>query len=230
MKVFRFRSIEQMVRKSQKGFTLAELLVAMALSLIVLGAVHAVYRVQAHTVKAQEYRMEAQEYARAALDLMVRETRNLGYFPNRTPCAAPANTKGLVAASAQSIHFVYDADGNGDCAAAGEDITYSYDTATKNISRTQNGGAAQTLTDGNVTAFQFTYYPRQTGVAAPAPYCYSAGSPSGCSGDLAANLGNIQRVSITLTVKSKSTDTQFGGQQTITMDSNANLRNRGLTS
>ena len=233
MKVFRFRSIEQMVRKSQKGFTLAELLVAMALSLIVLGAVHAVYRVQAHTVKAQEYRMEAQEYARAALDLMVRETRNLGYFPNRTPCAAPANTKGLVAASAQSIHFVYDADGNGDCAAAGEDITYSYDAATQNISRTQNGGAAQTLTDGNVTAFQFVYYPKQTVGTLPPPYCYAAAGDlvvNGvtCSGIVTANLANIQRVSISLTVQSKSTDTQFGGQQTITMDSNANLRNRGL--
>ena len=235
MKVFSFHSIEQIVRKNQKGFTLAELLVAASLSLIVLGAVHAVYRVQAHTVKAQEYRMEAQEYARASLDLMVRETRNLGYFPNRTPCAAPANTKGIVAASAQSIHFVYDADGNGDCAGAGEEITYSYDAATQNISRTQNGGAAQTLTDGNVTTFQFVYYPKQTVGTLPPPYCYAAAGDlvvNGvtCSGIVTANLANIQRVSISLTVQSKSTDTQFGGQQTITMDSNANLRNRGLTS
>ena len=233
MKVFRFRSIEHMVWKSQKGFTLAELLVAITLSLAVLGAVRAVYRVQAHTVKAQEYRMEAQEYARAALDMMVRETRNLGYFPNRTPCAAPANTKGIVAASAQSIHFVYDADGNNDCAGAGEEITYSYDATALDISRTQNGGAAQTLTDGNVTTFQFVYYPKQTVGTLPPPYCYAAAGDlvvNGvtCSGIVTANLANIQRVSISLTVQSKSTDTQFGGQQTITMDSNANLRNRGL--
>ena len=182
--------------------------------------------------------MEAQEYARASLDMMVREIRNLGYFPNRTPCATPANTSGIVTAdppTAQRIHFVYDADGNGDCAAAGEEITYSYDPTALNISRTANGGAAQTLTDANLTAFQFVYYPKQTGGALPPPYCYAVAGDlvvNGvtCSGIVTANVANIQRVSVSLTVKSKSTDTQFGGQQTITMDSNANLRNRGLTS
>ena len=218
----------QMIWKDQQGFSLTELLVAAGMSLIVLGAVHSVYRVQAHTVKVQEYRMEAQEYTRAALDIMVREMRNLGYFPNKVVCPTPANTNGIVAAGAQSIHFVYDADGNNDCAGAGEDITYSYDANSKNISRTANGAAPQDLTDGNVTAFQFVYYPRQTGASSPAPYCFAAGNPSGCSGDLAANIANIQRVSIALTVKSKSTDTQFGGVQSLTVNSNVELRNRGL--
>src|SRR5258706_3384188 len=212
-----------MTRRNQKGFTLIELLVAMGLSVTLLGAVYAVYRVQAHTIKGQEYRMEAQEYARVSLDMMVREIRNLGYFPTRTACATPANTSGLVSASAASISFAYDADGNGDCAGAGESVVYSYDATAKDITRTPNGGAAQTLTNGNVTAFQLLYYPRQTGASAPDPYCYSAtpGTPAGCSGTL--SLAGVQRVSVSLTVKLLKTDPKFGAQQDITMYSNANL-------
>jgi type IV pilus assembly protein PilW len=209
--------------KNQKGFTMAELLVSMTLGLTVLGAVYAVYRVQAHTVKGQEYRMEAQEYARVSLDMMVREIRNLGYFPTRTACAAPANTKGLVSATATSISFAYDADGNGDCAGTGESVVYTYDSTAKNITRTANGGAAQTLTNGNVTAFQLTYYPRQTGAAVPPPFCIS-GNPPGCSGTL--DLTQVQRVSVSLTVKLLKKDPNFGAQQDITMNSNADLRNR----
>jgi prepilin-type N-terminal cleavage/methylation domain-containing protein len=216
-----------MTDNNQKGFTLVELLVAMTLSLTLLGAVYAVYRVQAHTVKGQEYRMEAQEYARVSLDMMVREIRNLGYFPTRVACPAPANTNGLVSATATSISFAYDADGNGDCAGTGENVVYSYDSNTKDISRTANGGAAQTLTIGNVTAFQLLYYPRQTGASAPAPYCISAGNPSGCSGlNVSSNLASVQRVSVSLTVKLQKTDANVGAQQDITMNSNADLRNR----
>jgi prepilin-type N-terminal cleavage/methylation domain-containing protein len=217
-----------MTDNNQKGFTLVELLVAMTLSLTLLGAVYAVYRVQAHTVKGQEYRMEAQEYARVSLDMMVREIRNLGYFPTRVACPAPANTNGLVSATATSISFAYDADGNGDCAGVGESVIYTYNANTLDISRTTtNPAATDTLTIGNVTAFQLLYYPRQTGASAPAPYCISAGNPSGCSGlNVSSNLASVQRVSVSLTVKLQKTDANVGAQQDITMNSNADLRNR----
>jgi prepilin-type N-terminal cleavage/methylation domain-containing protein len=214
---------------NQKGFTIAELLVAMTIGLTVLSAVYAVYRVQAHTVKGQEYRMEAQEYARVSLDMMVREIRNLGYFPTRVPCPVPANTNGLVSATATSISFAYDWNGDGDCADAGPDesVVYTYDPVGLNITRAANGGAPDTLTIGNVTAFQLLYYPRQTGASAPAPYCISAGIPSGCSGgNVSSSLASVQRVSVSLTVKLQKTDAQFGAQQDITMNSNADLRNR----
>ena len=212
---------------NQKGFTLMELLVAMSLSVAVLFAARSVYRVQAHTVKAQEYQMEAQEYGRVSLDMMAREIRNLGYFPTRTACTtSPANTSGIVTATETSISFVYDANGDGDCADTGENVTYTYDSSTKNISRTADG-STQVLTNGNVTAFQLIYYPKQTGASAPPPYCNSAGNPSGCSGgNASANLGSIQRVSISLTVKLLKTDPNFGGQNNVVMSSNVDLRNR----
>jgi type II secretory pathway component PulJ len=204
--------------KNKKAFTVVELLVAMAMSLAILGAARAMYVLQAHTMKAQENQMEAEEYARVSLDLMAREIRNLGYFPKQTPCASPANTKGIVSASATSISFVYDADSNGDCAGTNppESIVYTYDPTTKDITRTA-GGSTQTLTNGNVSAFQLVYYPRQTSGVAPAAYS---------SGSIAGNLGNIQRIDISLTVDLKHSDTRVGGQHSVAMNSSVNLRNR----
>jgi hypothetical protein len=142
------------------------------------------------------------------------------------------NTSGIVTATETSIQFVYDSDGNGNCTGTGENVTYTYDSATKDISRTADG-STQTLTNGNVTAFQLIYYPKQTTASAPSPYCYSANNPSGCSGNVSANLGSIQRVAISLTVKLLKSDKTFDGvnatawgQHDVTMTTNINLRNR----
>ena len=99
--------------------------------------------------------MEAHEYAMAVLDLMVREIRNAGYFPNGTACTNVSNTAGIVSTpTAQSFRLVYDTNGDGSCE---EDVSFTYDSVNKNILR--NGSA---LTDGNATDVQFIFYPQQT--------------------------------------------------------------------
>jgi Tfp pilus assembly protein PilW len=205
----------------QTGFTLIELLVTLGFSLAILASIYGFFRAQTHTTKGQESRMEAHEYAMAVLDSLVREIRNTGYFPNNgTPCTNVANTGGIVAATANSFRLVYDANGDGACE---EDVSFTYDGTNKNILR--NGTE---LTDGNATAVAFTYYPQQTSGTAPAPYCVSTGVPSGCSGLLSANLNNVQKIAISVTVETKSKDTQYGGLTSITMNSTADLRNHGL--
>jgi type II secretory pathway pseudopilin PulG len=207
--------------KDQKGFTLAELMVSAGLSLAVLAAMYGLFRAQTHTIKGQEGRMEAHEYAMSVLDTIVREIRNTGYFPTGTACSTtPANTAGVVAATAQSFRLVYDTNGDGACE---EDVSFTYDATNRNILR--NGAS---LTDGNATAIQFTYYPQQTSGTSPLPYCFSTGNPTGCSGDLASNLGTVQKITISLTIQSKNSDVQFGGQSSITMSSSADLRNHNL--
>jgi len=203
----------------QSGFTLIELLVATGLSLFVLASLAGVFRAQTKTVKGQESRMEAHEYALTVLDLVVREVRNTGYFPTGTACPSPTNTSGIVSASAQAFRLVYDTNGDGACE---EDISFTFDSTAKNVLR--NGAA---LTDGNATDIQFTYYPQQTSSSAPAPYCVSVGVPSGCSGTLSSNLTSVQKIVIALTVQPKSTDTQFTGSA-VTMSVTADLRNHGL--
>jgi type IV pilus assembly protein PilW len=201
--------MENMIWKNQKGFTLIELLVAMVLSLIVLGAGYSVFRVQTHTVKAQESKMEAQEYARASLDMMVREVRNLGFFPTLKACTTvPANINGIIAAAVNNFQFVYDANGDGDCADANpaENIIYSY-TGTDITRDINDGNGPQVLTAGNVTSATFAYFDG--------------------TGAVTTDRGNIRSVSITITVQSRKSDAQFGGQPNITMNSNVDLRNRG---
>jgi hypothetical protein len=211
---------------SQSGFTIAEMMVSAMLSLMVLGSVYGVFRAQSHTVKGQESRMEAQEYGLSSVDMMVREIRNTGYFPGAL-CNA---TGGVVAATATTFGFVYDADGNGACAGTDEAVTYQ--VAAGDITRTANG-VTQALTNANVTAFQFIYYPQQIGNVRPPPYCYAAAGDlvvNGvtCSGIVTANLAGIQQVVINVTVRARSNDTQFGGQSTLTTSATADLRNHGL--
>ena len=210
---------------NEKGFTLTELMVAIVLMSMSLTAFYSVYHVQTRSLKVQENRMEAQVYARSVLDTMVREIRSAGYFPDAA-CTSPSNVGGIVAADDQTLQFVYDADADNACASANENITYAFDTASKNITRSADGGAAQELTDGNTSAFQFTYYPRQTSGVSPAPFCVIPSFPTGCTGDLASNLANVYRVKIQLTVQSKNPDPEFGGQLLATMTSNVDLRNR----
>ena len=214
------------------GFTLAELLVSMLLSSIIMGGVYSVYRMQSHTMKIQEKRLDAQDYARSVLDMMVREIRNAGNNPKGavsagalgTNCAGgSAGAPGVVTAGAQSFRFTYDFQGttagsvpNGTCDNADEDITYTYTTgcAAGLGDITRNGSS---LTECNVTSFTISYF-KQDGTSLTAPVT-------------GTNLALIQRVQITLTVQSKNPDSQFGGQQlNATMTSSIDLRNRGLPS
>jgi type II secretory pathway pseudopilin PulG len=210
-----------MRRNRESGFTLIELLVAMGFSLAILASIYGFFRAHTHTTKGQESRMEAHEYAMAVLDSMVREIRNTGYFPNNsTPCTNVANTGGIVSATVDGFRLVYDTNNDGVC---DQDISFTYDGVNKNILR--NGTV---LTEGNATGLTFTYYPQQTSGTAPAPYCFSSGNPSGCSGMLSANLNSVQKIAISVTVQAKSNDTQYGGLTNITMNSTADLRNHGL--
>jgi prepilin-type N-terminal cleavage/methylation domain-containing protein len=212
-----------MTLKDQRGFTLSELLIAAGLSLVVMASIYGLFRSQTHTIKRQESRMEAHEYALAVLDIMVREIRNTGYFPTGTACTNVANSGGIVPTpTSDSFRLVYDTNSDGSCE---EDVAFTYDSVNRNILR--NGSA---LTDGNATAVQFTYYPQQTSGTAPAPYCFSTGIPAGCSGNLASSLSSVQKITVSITVQSKNPDVQFGGQSAITMSSSADLRNHGLPS
>jgi prepilin-type N-terminal cleavage/methylation domain-containing protein len=197
--------------RGETGFTLVELLVSMLLMGLILAAAYGVYRVQARELKVQDYRLEAQEYVRTVVDLMVREIRNAGFDPKGVGCA------GVFTADSQTLHFAYDADPSNSCSGSNQDITYQF-SATGcpagfgNITR--NG---EVITDCNVPTgtsnFSFTYYPRDSSTAYATPVA-------------AGNLGTIQRVLITVKVQSKYSDPVFGGQLTASMTSNADLRNR----
>lgn len=210
-----------------------ELLVSVLLTSIIMLAIYSVYRVQTHSAKVQENRLEAQEYARAVLDMMVREIRNAGYAPTGAACAV------VVSADSQSLQFRYDANADGDCGDTDEDITYAFSTTGcasgyGDITRKEGANSAEALTNCNVPTgtsnFSFTYYPQDCSNNFSTPVGSGSSSCPASPGSNAGTLAAIQRVGISLTVQSKNPDTQFGGQLSATMTSNADLRNRGLPS
>ena len=69
------------LHKTNRGFTLVELLVVMALGLVLLGAVLKTLVSQNRTNAVQQEVAYAQQNVRAAMDLMVRDIRNAGYDP-----------------------------------------------------------------------------------------------------------------------------------------------------
>jgi len=70
----------------ESGFTLVEFLISILMTSLIVSAIYSIFRVQTHSVKLQENRLEAQEYTRNVLDIMVREIRNAAYNPLGSAC------------------------------------------------------------------------------------------------------------------------------------------------
>ena len=109
---------------NNKGFTLIEILVALALTGIVLGAIYTAYQSQQKTYIMQESIAEMQQNLRAAMYLMTQEIRMAGYDTRGTANA------GIETANASEIKFTKDLDGDGSIDSGNsEEITYSLYTA-----------------------------------------------------------------------------------------------------
>ncbi|MBI2997198.1 MAG: hypothetical protein HYY46_01865 [Deltaproteobacteria bacterium] len=224
----------------ENGFTLVEFLISILMTSLIVSAIYSIFRVQTHSVKLQENRLEAQEYTRNVLDIMVREIRNAAYNPLGVTSGAScgggvvAGAPAIITATSTAITFTYDfrgsvasSDPDGDCNDPNEELTYQYESpgpqncasgfgdVTRRAKDESGTTVTQPLTDCNVPTGGFTLaYFVQNSSTAMSPIV----------------VANIQRVQITLTVQSKNPDQQFGGQLNATMTSNADLRNRGLPS
>ena len=134
------------------GFTLTELMVAMAIGMVVLSAVTTTFMAQARFYNAQEQINEMQQNARGALDVITRELKMAGYKPN-------GGTFDGVTYSVSQLMIQADLDGNGGIStssSANEQITYAYDSTNKRITRKIGTGTVEALAD-NITAFTFSY-------------------------------------------------------------------------
>lgn len=127
------------------GFTLIELMVAMAISMAVLAAITTTFMTQAKIYNAQEQINEMEQNARGALDVITRELKMAGYKPN-------GGTFVGITYSTSQLRIQADLVGNdGLTTGANEDIIYSHDNS--NIQILRNGAV---LAD-NITAFTFSY-------------------------------------------------------------------------
>jgi len=149
---------------SAKGFTLVELLVAAAVSLILVFAIGMAIESASRSSGGIERKVTAQQDVRGALEIMAMEIRMASYNPQFVPdtgiwrntnCAAPPATnptyRGIQGATANSITVEMDisdgvgGDGNGTLNEPNEIISYDYVStgADRLIRRNTNCGGLQ---------------------------------------------------------------------------------------
>jgi type IV pilus assembly protein PilW len=143
------------------GFSLIELMIAMVVGLVVLGAMYSVFIIQNKTLGNQEEIVAMQQRVRAGMEMMTREIMMAGYNPTGgTP------KPGIVAASANSITFTMDitnTDGTGSpdglTDGPNEYITYDlYDSdGVQALGRKSTSGANRQPVVENISVLDFTY-------------------------------------------------------------------------
>ncbi len=191
------------------GFTIAELLIAMALSVIVMGAIYNVFISSNRSFHTQDRVADAQQRVRTGLVFMARDIRMAGFDPTRSAGA------GVEAATATKLRFTADMNRvNGIEDTNRERITYEYDAANNRLLQFLYEGTgsetSQTMID-SVNTMSFTYLdPDDNTIAAPVA---------------AAELGNIKTVVVSLSVR--GTDVQ-GNVFTRNLDSRIICRNLNL--
>jgi type IV pilus assembly protein PilW len=126
------------------GFTIIELLIAVAVGLIVLGALCSTFIIQDKTYDVQEQVTEMIQSARGAVDMMTRDVQMAGYNP------AGATFDGVTYSTSQ-LQIQADLNGDGDTGDTDENIIYTYDAANLRIDRN-----SETFAD-NIQAFAFEY-------------------------------------------------------------------------
>ncbi len=160
--------------KHQRGATLTELLVAMAVSLITIGAVYGVHLLQVRQQVVQEDVSAMQQTARAALDMMVREIRMAGYDPlGRNRDADPSNNFHGIICHPTELQIRADLNGNGTLINVGailnsdgsiavresrnphETIVYLHDDSTFTLRRKVGQGGRQIVAE-HIESLDFT--------------------------------------------------------------------------
>lgn len=92
-------------RHAECGFSLVELIIALAVGMVILAAMYSVFTLQSRYLKIEEQVAEMQQSVRAGMDMMVREIRMAGYDPSRTLGAD------IITVQTDLIEFSYAVDG-----------------------------------------------------------------------------------------------------------------------
>lgn len=156
--------------RSSGGFTLVELMVAMALGLVVLGAMYGVFTLQNKQLSNQEQIVEMQQSARMAIDILSREIRMAGYDPtnpDRTNLFTFKHTDSDGRKTDQnSVAFTSDfSQGGAENWNDNEQIAFRVEDGV--LKRFSTGAVSWQPLVGNIEALEFTYTLKDGTVVAP---------------------------------------------------------------
>lgn len=150
-------------RPDRAGMTLVEMMVALAIFAVVTTVVIGFLTNSRRTYDSTSDRAHYQQSLRAVFSLITRELRSAGCDP------AEVGILGLATADDTTLRCRMDLDGDGSTLGTSpdEDITYSYDAALAELSRTVAGNTIVILRD--VQGVQFTYFDEEGNSLASTP-------------------------------------------------------------
>ena len=232
-----------MLGKKDKGFTLVEILVTAAISMILLGAIYmAVNSAQRHSMSI-ERKVTAQQDVRPALELMAMEIRMASFNPtfatgiwlNPADCASVSGNqqyRGIQSATPTSISIEMDIGPNTPSSAIGDDaneiITYTYlsDTANLRVTRSTSCGAAQSfLGDAAASGNPRTVRVINSDLNLPVFRYYAGDGTLIPAANLPAGIPDIRRIEITLAVQTEDIDPNTGQRRNLIYSTSVIPRN-----
>lgn len=210
--------------RGQRGFSLMEVLVALAINSLLLAVVMSFFSFQVTTAKAQDGRRSAQMTARETMGFLVRHISGIGRAnATRFTDLAPA----IIEAQADSMHYQTNLSedwGDNDLADPWEDVEFSYDATSQTILFEDNN---------NLTFFPGWLTDVGTGRKSYVPagglsltYFDAAGNAV-APGAVAADRASIRRITISLTVRGIIPGQALGSadEPEVTMSQEVFLRN-----
>lgn len=212
-------------RGTAAGFSLVELLVAMMVSILVVGGAAMLGTQVQASYRSQMEAATAQQEGRFAIERIERYLRAAGNNPYRvqtTPCPAAGTPVQPIRldpnGNGQNDDIRVQTDANptngliggaaGACNETNEDVTIARDAATNSVTVRDNitGGAAVPVTDGVISGLQFVYRNPQRAITA-----------------IAAQVAFIET---RVTVRSKIDDRNLGAPVTYVVSSEVRVRSR----
>ncbi|CAN2040569.1 type IV pilus assembly protein PilW [Candidatus Magnetomoraceae bacterium gMMP-15] len=186
---------------NHKGFTFIELLIAMAVSGIVMASVYSAYESQQKIYTTQQELTRMQQNIRTAVYMMERDLRMAGFDPTGNAGA------GIMTANVAELQFQIDENENGNSSPSSstdpsEQIRYALtdddnedgisDSTSCNLGRAIWTGGLQTVAE-NIDALNFVYFDSNHNILT---------TP-------VANLGDIRSIQVSIVARSSSNSSVF---------------------
>ena len=164
---------------NHKGFTLTELMIAMAVGSIIMAVIYSTYQAQQKSYTNQQVAVEMQQNIRAAMSLIKREIRMAGYDPlasdgvdndaaNGVDDPGESSGAGILSATGSFIEFSFDNNANSVITDPNESLTYGFtsgdidldgiaDDGAESLSRVDAGGGTTELIAYDIQGIAFAY-------------------------------------------------------------------------
>jgi prepilin-type N-terminal cleavage/methylation domain-containing protein len=141
-----------------RGFTMIELMVALAVSSIIMAAIYSVYATLARSYTTQNVAADVQQAVRATVDFIAEDIMMAGLFDYTEDYINPPE---ISTAGSQIMTFTGDRNMDGDTDDEYEDLTYWLD-GTELKQTDNNSGVEETFIE-NVVNFEFRYFRENAG-------------------------------------------------------------------